>query len=319
MEVAKDLIAPAINARVSDIYIRPVTQGYAVVWRQAGDLVTASRLSQYSGQQVINALKYLAALDVSETRRPQSGMWRYNPQVNIRVATVGDYLERESGVLRILYPLASQPNLFFPSQFDTLCRLAQQRGLIAFAGPMGSGKTTLMYHVAAQLARQGMVMAIEDPVEIAHPAIKQIQVNDTAQMSYPVLLKAALRERPDLLIIGEVRDAATAQLAFEAALSGHSVFTTIHARTTGGIVGRLRQMGLPEAVLANSLSALIYQRLIPQSTGPPALLCDIGAQDTLTKLISTPQQCFVAWQQSLRYLYEHGRIAGETAARFQYG
>ncbi|WP_196812043.1 ATPase, T2SS/T4P/T4SS family [Schleiferilactobacillus shenzhenensis] len=317
--MAKELIAPAVAVQVLDIYLRPERTGYAIVWRQVTGLRTIKMITNDEGQQVINALKYLAQLDVSETRRPQSGMWRYGPQLNIRVATVGDYLERESSVLRILYPLTKDPHLFFPNQFAMLCDLARQRGLIAFAGPMGSGKTTLMYQVAARLAQTHVVMAIEDPVEIAHPGIKQVQVNDTAGMTYPVLLKAALRERPDVLIIGEVRDAATAKLAFEAALSGHSVFTTIHARTTGGIAGRLLQMGLPAEVLHNSLTGVVYQRLLPGQNGPPQLLCDIAAHTALTALIDTPQQCFINWQQALRSLYSDGLISRETAVAFQYG
>lgn len=118
-------------------------------------------------------------------------------------------------------------------------KVAQSRGLIITSGPTGSGKTTTMYEVAKSMSQNKVVMTIEDPVEVHEPSFLQAQVNNEAGIDYQSLLKAALRHRPDILIIGEIRDQGTARLAVDAALSGHLVFATIHAKSTLQTISRL--------------------------------------------------------------------------------
>lgn len=137
-----------------------------------------------------------------------------------------------------------------------------KQGLILLAGQMGSGKTTTLYHVAANHLNDQMVLTIEDPVELVVPQFLQLQVNNAAQMSYDRLLKLALRHHPDVMIIGEIRDAETAHIVVQAALSGHLILSTVHAMSITGIWYRLRAFGIPVDLLNQVIVGLGYQEMM---------------------------------------------------------
>lgn len=313
-DLAAALITAAAKQKCSDIFILPKA-GFAVYFRTCQGLVLQKELDQQTGQGLINCLKYEAQMDLSEHRRPQIGALSFEKgdlQLFLRFSSVGDYLDRESLVIRLIYARGDN-RYFLPEQFERFRALAQQRGLIITSGPTGSGKTSFMYDLAAKICGQQMVMTIEDPVEIKEPAFFQAQVNLKAGISYASLLKAALRHRPDILIIGEIRDSETAQIAVNAALSGHLVLATVHAKSTLQTVARLRGLGVSSSQLDNCLTAVSYQRLLPTPAGV-ACLFDLASGPDLQKTGS-----FIAWQDQLASLAKGGKISAETAQKYQWG
>lgn len=274
---AKEL-AVVINRRIADLYILPYKNYYRLMVADQGQLELFKKVSLDYGQRFITYLKYRADMAVSEHRRPQLGAmdWHLGPEkVNLRLSSVGDYQGRESLVVRFIYQLTSANyHLLFPQQWHNLKALLHRRGLILFAGPMGSGKTTTMYQLARELADHQIVMTIEDPVEIAEPRFIQLQVNELAGMDYQQLLRLGLRHRPNVFIVGEIRDPQTAQMTIQAALSGHLVLGTIHAQNVYGVLARLEQLGVAPYYLDQVLNGICYQRLLIQKNKSPAVLFD---------------------------------------------
>ncbi|KRM21212.1 type II IV secretion system family protein [Latilactobacillus graminis DSM 20719] len=254
-----------MQEKAQDLYFRPIPTGWVVIARLATRLQTLQTVTESEGHQWLNQLKYQAGMDISETRRPQTGRMSLTVEkaiIYLRLATVGDFLNRESLVVRFIYPIGTTYHCDDSQILTHLNRLIQQPGLLLFAGPTGSGKTTSLYYLAEQVMADKMVVAIEDPIEIQQPAFLQLQVNEAAGLSYAALLKISLRLRPDTLIIGEIRDLQTAQHAISAALSGHLVLSTIHARSTIGVIDRLLDLGISRAQLMACLVGVAYQSLV---------------------------------------------------------
>lgn len=262
---------------------------------------------------------------VSEHRRPQLGAFKFtyaHQKINLRLSSVGDYQGRESLVIRFIYPLNDiRFNFLVPHQWERLQQYRQQRGLILFAGPMGAGKTTTMYQLARQLLPKQIVLTIEDPVEIDHPGFIQLQVNELAGMNYESLLKLGLRHRPDVFIIGEIRDSQTAAMSVQAALSGHLVLGTIHARNAYGVVSRLQQLGIDSYYLQQVLTAVSYQRLIPLVNGEQAILCDMLNRHQFSDLLNGTKKGGMSdeWSKALQQAVENGEITENTARQYQQG
>ena len=164
-------------------------------------------------------------------------------------------------MIRLLYGISETPHRCFNSRdFATILQKTVRRGLYLFSGPVGSGKTSLMYRLALKEKRQ--VITIEDPVEIEEPFFLQLQINPKIAQTYDTLLKLALRHRPDLLIIGEIRDESTAHAAVRAALTGHRVFATVHARNLEGTLIRIHELTKKKEELSECLAGVIYQELL---------------------------------------------------------
>ncbi|MDE3281999.1 ATPase, T2SS/T4P/T4SS family [Lacticaseibacillus parahuelsenbergensis] len=255
MQSVNELLTSALAKGASDIYYLPSAQGYLVRLRLPTGLMTLAKREVRLGQQEINYLKFMAGMNVAEHRRVQLGaFYQEAPSVFLRLSSVADYRGRESLVVRLISGIPDADGA--RQLLDRLMSiLLQRRGMLTLAGPTGSGKTTLLYQLATRLAESRMVLSIEDPVEINQPQFLQLQVNPEAEMSYPQLLKAALRHRPDVLLIGEIRDRQTAQSACEAAISGHIVLATVHARSAGDTPLRLTSFGLSEELVAAALTA----------------------------------------------------------------
>lgn len=249
------LLQQADEQRLSDIYLLPKADGYEVLLRFPTHLAKGQHLSQETGQRWLNFLKYQAGMNVAERRRVQLGALVL-PQVAgyIRLSSVGDFSGRETLVLRLIHALPPVDAYTRPVVTRLLSALTQ-RGMLALCGATGTGKTTLLYQVATELAAESMVMTIEDPVEIIQPDFLQLQVNPAADMNYVDLLKAALRHRPDVLVIGEIRDLQTAITACEAAISGHLVLTTVHAKSAALVPLRLKALGVSPALVDAALVA----------------------------------------------------------------
>ncbi|MFD1441565.1 ATPase, T2SS/T4P/T4SS family [Lacticaseibacillus hegangensis] len=248
-----EIFEKARAALASDVYFLPKPTGVTVLIRTATGWGEATVRTLGEGASWIRALKYDAGMNVAETRRPQLGALPLAQLgITLRLSTVGDYTNQEALVARLIYGVPGLDEWTAPIVEDLVDRLNRQR-MLALCGPTGSGKTTLLYQVATALGQARMVMTIEDPVEIAAPAFLQLQVNPEAGMSYASLLKAALRKRPDVLVIGEIRDFETAQAACEAAISGHVVLTTVHAKQAAQVPLRLTALGVARPLVQAAL------------------------------------------------------------------
>ena len=320
-EAVNSLIEDAINKHSSDIFFLMRGVNLVVRFRTIIGIEKQAEYSIKEGKEMINFLKFAAQMDIAEHRRPQVGAFEYDfkgQMYYLRLSSIGDFNDHESLVIRIIYQI-STGKYFFDEQIENLKTLAQRRGLIVTSGPTGSGKTTTMYNLAKMIGQNQMVMTIEDPVEIHEISFLQTQVNMTAEITYSKLLEAALRHRPDILIIGEIRNAVTARLAIDAALSGHLVFATVHAKSTLQTISRLESLNINTADLYNCLTAVSYQRLLPTNTGF-ACLMDIDSGHQLQADISKHKRCdYVNWHQNLVRLKERKRISEQVFEQFQAG
>lgn len=321
---AQQLIALGIDCQYSDLFFKPATSGWQLFGRSTAATRLIDQLSVAHAQGLINYFKFNAQMDLSEHRRPQIGAWHYQTDhgtVDLRLASVGDYLNHETLVIRLLVRQVTDGDFLFinPQRYHELQALLPQRGLFLFAGPTGSGKTTLMYHLAQELSQQQLVMTIEDPTEIVVDQFTQLQVNDAAKMSYAELLKISLRLRPDILIIGEIRDTETAEMAVQAALSGHLVLATIHARTSGGVIQRMLGLGVSKSALLNALTSCCYQRLLLTSMNQVKVILDVLLPNQLVELIEHPTSFLSHWQTDLKEAQRHGEITEHTFDQYQFG
>lgn len=325
MEAFEKDLNVIVNRRIADLYVLPFKHYYRLMVAEQGQLKLFKEVPPDYGCRLIAYLKYRADMAVSEHRRPQLGAmsWRCGPEkIDLRLSSVGDYQGRESLVVRFIYQLTDDRyHLLFPQQWQKLKALLHRRGLILFAGPMGSGKTTTMYRLARELASKQVVMTIEDPVEINEPQFVQLQINELAGMDYQQLLRLGLRHRPNVFIIGEIRDPQTAMMTIQAALSGHLVLGTVHARDVYGVIARLIQLGISSYYLEQVMTGVCYQRLLVRTDGTPAVLFDQLSETALVNEIKKPQGRGMtdAWTQYLDQAVARGQITSEEAANYQNG
>lgn len=315
---AQEVINEAVKLGASDIFIYPNQEEYQLKFRLPNKLIIFKTVVSKAGQDLINYFKFLADMDIAEHRRPQVGSIA-KEKFFLRFSSVGDFSGQESMVIRLIYVVGSN-KYFMKDQLINLTTHASRRGLILTSGPTGSGKTSTMYEIAKEVGKNKVVMTIEDPVEIYEPTFLQTQINLEANISYESLLKAALRQRPDILLVGEIRDSLTARLAVDAALSGHLVLATLHAKSTLQVISRLQGLGIGQAELANCLTAVSYQRLIPMKSGEVACLLDIAAGKRLNSEFETQWHGdFITWTDNLKFLLKEGIISAADFDRFQEG
>ncbi|MCH5462600.1 Flp pilus assembly complex ATPase component TadA [Lactobacillus sp. LC28-10] len=320
-ELGETLLSAAMASGSSDLHIQPVGDNYKVFEHHGDGLSVVKKLSMSEGQQLIAHFKYRANMAITETRRPQLGALTLEVDgqlIHLRLSSVGNFINQESIVIRLLLPLKEQRLAFLvSSQLIQLRQWCDQRGLVLFAGPTGSGKTSTIYHLAKELSRTLSVLAIEDPTEIVAPDFLQLQVNPAAEMSYQALIKVALRHRPEVLIVGEIRDRETAKAAVDAALSGHLVLSSVHAQTAKGTVTRLNQLGIDSAALNQAVTGVAYQRLLPTANGDLAALLDLAdgpVENWQHTLGMTPQ-----WEENLADARRNGQITAKVCQRFKAG
>ncbi|WP_409022760.1 competence type IV pilus ATPase ComGA [Dellaglioa sp. P0083] len=320
----QEMIKICVKNRASDMYIIPSDKGCLVKYRTLNNYHNLNSYSEKKMIQMNNFLKFKANMILSETRRPQFGTFQWqieHEKVNCRISSVGDFLGRESIVIRFIYSNTDVPLLqLLPNQFQQLINACGSGGLILFSGPMGSGKTTTMYQLAEMIQNQRTILTIEDPVEIQNPNFIQLQVNDKANMTYAELLKVGLRHHPDIFIIGEIRDEVTANAAIKAAMSGHLILSTVHARNAVGTIKRLENLGVSRDDLNRTLQAVSYQRLIETTQGGSGVLFDILAGQKLESVLEgTFNQKIVLerWHDSLDQCIKKNIITIETANNFK--
>ncbi|MBZ2110426.1 competence type IV pilus ATPase ComGA [Streptococcus infantis] len=262
--LAQELITLAKKQGAQDIYFIPKEKIYELHMRVGDERHLINTYDFEKLGAVISHFKFVAGMNVGEKRRSQLGSCDYqhgDKVSSLRLSTVGDYRGHESLVIRLLHDQEQELRFWFQNLME-LENGFRQRGLYLFAGPVGSGKTTLMHELAKSLFKGQQVMSIEDPVEIKQEAMLQLQLNEAIGLNYENLIKLSLRHRPDLLIIGEIRDSETARAVVRASLTGATVFSTIHAKSVRGVYERLLELGVSEDELAVVLQGVCYQRLI---------------------------------------------------------
>lgn len=268
-----NLLAEAIAQGASDIHFESYENSYRIRYRQDGILYQKATPPLASSQRITARLKILANLDISEKRIPQDGgfsmqlpdkSWR-----DFRVSTC-PVLGGEKVVLRILDSSSTRLGIgalgFSDNQYQSFIKaIKQPQGMILVTGPTGSGKTQTLYTALDFLNTMEVnICTVEDPIEIKVPGINQVPVNIKAGLTFPNVLRAFLRQDPDIIMIGEIRDHETASIAIKAAQTGHLVLSTLHTNNALDSLDRLLQLGIPEYTLANTLTLVIAQRLLRQ-------------------------------------------------------
>jgi general secretion pathway protein E len=275
VRAVNDLLEKAVELRASDIHIEPFQTGLVVRMRVDGLLRAVSAPAGVLPQAVISRIKIVANLNIAERRLPQDGAARLRvgrADIDIRVAIM-PMQHGESAVIRILPKdrglLVVEKLGFLPSDEVRLRRLLKlPHGMIVVTGPTGSGKTTTLATVLTILNEPGRkILTVEDPVEYDIPGVNQAQVKPAIGLTFAAALRSFVRQDPDVIMVGEVRDSETAHVAIHAALTGHLVLTTLHTESAAAAVPRLLDLGVEGYLLRSTLRAVVAQRLVRQ-------LCD---------------------------------------------
>lgn len=271
----KTIISGALRNRASDIHLEPVVEGLRVRYRIDGILRDITTLPPEISRRAIVALKVMSDMDIAESRRPQDARIgeRYaagsdlNLGLDMRVSTL-PCVGGEKAVIRLLpneNPFTCIEELgFTPATLNIYKNWLQQpQGMVIFTGPTGSGKTSTLYTSLQSVATEHVnVVTVEDPVEYVLPRITQTQVHEAAGMTFAAGLRAILRQDPDVIMVGEIRDHETAETAVRAALTGHLVFTTLHTNDATSAIPRLKDIGPDPGLISDALLGIAAQRLV---------------------------------------------------------
>ena len=273
VRVVQMIITQGLRDRASDIHIEPSGDRVRVRYRIDGALNDVLDLPGSIGPAIVSRVKILGGMNIVERRRPQDGQMSMDVEgrdVDIRVSTTA-IVGGEKVVLRLLdksRPLFKLEQLGMPADTaDRYSRLIRSPyGMVICAGPTGGGKTTTLYASLGELnTPERNIMTIEDPVEYTFDSINQIQINEQAGITFSGGLKSILRQDPDVILVGEVRDADTARIAVQSALTGHFVLSSLHATEAVSALYRLLDMGIEPFLIASSVSAVVAQRLVRRS------------------------------------------------------
>lgn len=270
IQVVNKLIRQALRDRASDIHIEPTDGRIRIRFRVDGAMREVLSLPASAGPELVTRIKIMAEMGIVERRRPQDGQFQMTIDgsgLDVRVAT-GATIWGETAVLRLLdksKSILQLAELGMPE--DTYARyqsiVRKPYGMIVSSGPTGSGKTTTLYATLSEVSRSDVnVMTIEDPVEYVLPAINQMQINVPADVTFASGLRLILRQDPDIILVGEIRDEETASIAVRAALTGHLVMTSLHATDAIAALYRLLDMGVEPFLVASSLAGVVGQRLV---------------------------------------------------------
>lgn len=281
VNLVDSLIEQAIDLKATDIHLEPASQAFRVRLRQDGLLNDYKSLPLWIGEPVLVRLKILSEIDITDKRIPHDGSFTFSGfrhNANIRVSTL-PVQGGEKAVLRIL-PTAGSPIAFSRLESEPYSRLESLRlssrnleflrkvfhspqGLFLVTGPTGSGKTTTLHAGLQEIVhRQINVTTIEDPVEYPLEGVSQVQVNEKCGFTFAVALRAILRQDPDVIMVGEIRDKETAQIALRAAQTGHLVVSTLHTNSAKAGFARLKDLGISRTALQESFLGIMAQRLV---------------------------------------------------------
>jgi general secretion pathway protein E len=267
---AKELVYDAVLRRATDIHLEPTQEQMSVRYRIDGILHAAEPFDRPTGDAVVNIFKVLSALDISEKRKPQDGSFAARAEgreIDFRVATSGSK-GGEKLVMRILDNASTVARLdeigLRPKLVGEIRSLVTQpHGMILCCGPTGSGKTTTLYACLREIDRfQKNIITVEDPIEYHLDNITQMEINTKSGQTFAGSLRSILRQDPDVIMVGEIRDQETATIACQAATTGHMVFSTVHANDTVTALFRLLDLGVEPFMIASALTAVLGQRLV---------------------------------------------------------
>jgi len=310
IKLVQAMIVEAVRNRASDIHIEPMKDRVRVRYRIDGECVERDRIPLRMKNPLISRVKIMAGIDIAEKRLPQDGRIKMTvdkQDIDFRVSTLPAY-HGESVVLRILRPdsvrIGIQNLGFEESDYKIFHKIIKRpNGIFLVTGPTGSGKTTTLYAALNELNRPDRkIITAEDPVEYNFTGINQCQVKDGIGLTFARILRSMLRQAPNIILVGEIRDLEVAEVAIQAALTGHLVFSTLHTNDAPSAITRLIDMGVKPFLVASSIQAIMAQRLIrvlcPKCKQPDKepdrmwlKLCDITDADMKDKTLYKPRGC----------------------------
>ncbi len=290
------ILATALRERASDVHLEPKKDGMLVRFRVDGALYDAGRVPPETAPSLVSRVKVTANLDIADRIRPQDGRASTplsGRPIDLRVSTLPLGGVGEKVVIRILDAQVSAIGMdrlgFTPGELQRLHRfLGLQEGMILATGPTGSGKTTTLYSALRHVqSSEKNVVTVEDPIEYRLEGINQVQVNERTGLTFAAALRSILRQDPDVVLVGEVRDAETAGIAIRASMTGHLVLSTLHTNDAPSAVARLADIGVEMGALAGALKGIVAQRLVRR-------LCAECSRPTALSDLPPDQQVFLA-------------------------
>jgi type IV pilus assembly protein PilB len=269
-KIVSTILEYAVNSRSSDVHIEPLEDKVRVRYRIDGILYDKLSLPKNVHDSLTSRIKILAALKIDERRTPQDGRFNFtisNQEVDIRVSIIPT-VKGEKIAMRLLYKTGGIPTLndlglggYGLKTLETA--ILRPHGIILVCGPTGSGKTTTLYSILSRLNTTRVnIASLEDPVEYEIPGINQVQINPAVGLTFASGLRSFLRQDPNIILVGEIRDKETTDLAIQAALTGHLVFSTLHTAKASGALPRLIDLGAESFLLASTVNAIIGQRIV---------------------------------------------------------
>ncbi|RVI77387.1 type II/IV secretion system protein [Sinorhizobium meliloti] len=306
------------DSGATDIHIEPFQDRIRVRYRRDGLLSNSEIIPKATLSGIATRIKILAGLNIVERRLPQDGRMRLalrGKEVDFRVSVIPS-VHGETIVLRLLHAQIQSLDLvdlgFDQSSRKAIDDLIQApNGVLIVTGPTGSGKTTTLYSLVKKLNREGIkIFTIEDPVEYQMEGITQLQVNPAVELDFARALRSVLRQDPDIILVGEIRDRETARIAIQAALTGHLVLTTLHTNSAAGAVTRLRDMGVEEYLISATLRGAIAQRLV-------RVLCSCATSEGGGCLSAACPSCSGQGYSGRRAVYEILRMGPALAAALE--
>ena len=264
------IIVQGLEAGASDIHLEPGTERNRVRYRIDGVLQQAQRIPMERHAALISCVKLMAGMDIAEKRKSQDGRSQIahsGQKIDLRISSLPT-IQGEKIVIRVLDSEANQlrlEDMGFSGENMVLYRTMYKAsyGLVLITGPTGSGKTTTLYATLKELNQpERNIITVEDPIEYRMEGVNQVAVNTKTGMTFANGLRSILRQDPDIIMIGEIRDRETAEIAIQAALTGHLVFSTLHTNTAAGAVTRLLDMGIEPYLAASALRGVVAQRLV---------------------------------------------------------
>jgi type IV pilus assembly protein PilB len=301
-ELIDTLIEQALHEGASDLHFEPKEDGLLVRFRVDGALREVRRVPADQSAQLVRRIKVLAGMDIADTMRPQDGRLAVQfdgRNIDMRVSTLPLGGKSEKVVMRVLDSRTAARELdaigYTPRELAKVKRLLElPEGLMLVTGPTGSGKTSTLYAAVRHLHRPDLnIVTVEDPIEYRIDGINQVQVNEKARMTFAASLRSILRQDPDVVLVGEMRDAETAAIAVKASLTGHLVLSTVHASDAVSTLDRLYGMDIDTGALAAALKGIIGQRLV-------RTLCDTCAVPVALADLPTHQQALLMGRDTAR-------------------
>ena len=301
VDILNRVVSDALDQRASDVHFEPKELDLLVRYRVDGILHDAARISPDQAPLVLSRIKVLGGLDIADRRRPQDGRAsaRFDGRVvDLRISTLPLGDRAEKAVLRLLDAQAARFGLhglgFSAGETHRVHQLLDQNeGMVLVTGPTGCGKTTTLYAaIEHRRSAETNIVTVEDPIEYDLEGINQVQVNERAGLGFASALRSILRQDPDVILVGEIRDAETAQIAVKAGLTGHLVLSTLHTMDAASAISRLADIGADMGALSGALKGVIAQRLVRR-------LCDACARPVELSELATNQQALLTGRKTM--------------------